>query len=200
MRQVTGRSSNNSTTKASIRLASGGRFFSATNLSNVAENGDILVDVDTARVTLVTPQIASELSAADILAINGQTPLSGEVAVLSDEVDGKVAVIAINKAAYETLKELYAERLHFTTPLLLTSHSDEKALVIEVNDNNYYIRLYNNGLQVAEALELCSGEELLYYVANILDIAAVNIPYIYIKGAAKDTVKLLKKYYKVICE
>ena len=66
MRQVTGRSSNNSTNKASIRLASGGRFFSATNLGDVAENGDILVVVDTPRVTLVTPQIASELSAEDI--------------------------------------------------------------------------------------------------------------------------------------
>lgn len=200
MRQVTGRSSNNSTLKASIRLASGGRFFSATNLGNVAENEDIIVDVDTVRVTLVTPQIASELSAEDILAINSQSPLSDEVAVLSDEVDGKIAVIAVNKSAYEQLNSRFGERLYFTTPLLSASHSDEVALAIEVSDNNYYIRLYNNGLQVAEALELRSGDELLYYVANILEIAAVNIPYIYIKGAAKDTVKLLKKYYKVICE
>ena len=200
MRQVTGRSSNNSTLKASIRLASGGRFFSATNLGNVAENEDIIVVVDTVRVTLVTPQIASELSAEDILAINSQSPLSDEVAVLSDEVDGKIAVIAVNKSAYEQLNSRFGERLYFTTPLLSASHSDEVALSIEVSDNNYYIRLYNNGLQVAEALELRSGDELLYYVANILEIAAVNIPYIYIKGAAKDTVKLLKKYYKVICE
>ena len=200
MRQVTGRSSNNSTLKASIRLASGGRFFSATNLANVAENEDVLVVVDTARVTLVTPQIASELSAADILAINGQSPLLDEIAVLSSEVDNKIAVIAVNQSAYEQLNSRFGNRLHFTSPLLSVSHSDEVALAIEVSDNNYYIRLYNNGLQVAEALELCSGEELLYYVANILEIAAVNIPYIYIKGAAKDTVKLLKKYYKVICE
>ena len=200
MRQVTGRSSNNSTTKASIRLASGGRFFSATNLGDVVESGDISVVVDTSRVTLVTPQIASELSAEDILAINGQALLSGEVAVVSEEVDGKIAVIAVDKAAFESLTNTYAERLHFTTPLLSASHSDEKALVIEVSDNNYYIRLYHGGLQVAEALELGSGEELLYYVANILEIAAVNIPYIYIKGAAKDTIKLFKKYYKVICE
>ena len=200
MRQVTGRSSSNSTLKASIRLASGGRFFSATNLGNVAENGDVIVVVDTARVTLVTPQIASELSAEDILAINGQSLLTDEVAVLSNEVDGKVAVIAVNKSAYEQLSSRFGERLCFTTPLLSASHSDEVTLVIEVSDNNYYIRLYNNGLQVAEALELCSGEELLYYVANILEITAVNIPYIYIRGAAKDTVNLLKKYYKVICE
>ena len=134
------------------------------------------------------------------MAINGQSLLTDEVAVLSNEVDGKVAVIAVNKSAYEQLSSRFGERLYFTTPLLSASHSDEVTLVIEVSDNNYYIRLYNNGHQVAEALELCSGEELLYYVANILEITAVNIPYIYIRGAAKDTVKLLKKYYKVICE
>ena len=136
MRQVTGRSSNNSTNKASIRLASGGRFFSATNLGDVVESGDISVIVDTPRVTLVTPQIVSELSAEDILAINGQALLSGEVAVVSEEVDGKIAVIAVDKAAFESLTNTYAERLYFTTPLLSASHSDEKALVIEVRDNN----------------------------------------------------------------
>ncbi len=200
MRQVTGRSSNNSTIKASIRLASGGRFFSATKLDNVADGGDIVVTVDTARVTLVTPQIATALSAEDILAINGQALLSDEVAVVSDEVDGKIAVIAVYKGAYELLSEKFSERLHFSSPLLSTTHSEQKALSIEVSENNYYIRLYNGGLQVAEALELASADELLYYVANILDIAQVTIPYIYISGATKECVKLLKKYYKVICE
>ncbi len=200
MRQVTGRSSNNSTIKASIRLASGGRFFSATKLDNVADKGDIVVTVDTARVTLVTPQIAAALSAEDILAINGQALLSDEVAVVSDEVDGKMAVIAVYKGAYELLSEKFSERLHFSSPLLSTTHSEQKALSIEVSENNYYIRLYNGGLQVAEALELASADELLYYVANILDIAQVTIPYIYISGATKECVKLLKKYYKVICE
>lgn len=200
MRQVTGRSSNNSETKASIRLASGGRFFSAINLSSVAEEGDIVVTVDTPRVTLVTPQIAAALSAEDILAINGQTLLSDEVAVLSDEVDGKIAVIAVYKGAYELLSEKLSERLHFTSPLLSATHNEQKALSIEVSENNYYIRLYNSGLQVAEALELTSADELLYYVANILEIARVTIPYIYICGATKECVKLLKKYYKVICE
>lgn len=200
MRQVTGRSSNNSTIKASIRLASGGRFFSATKLDNVADKGDIVVTVDTPRVTLVTPQIATALSAEDILAINGQTLLSDEVAVLSDEVDGKIAVIAVYKSAYELLSEKFSERLHFSSPLLSTTHSEQKGLSIEVSENNYYIRLYNGGLQIAEALELTSADELLYYVANILEITQQPTPYIYISGANKECVKLLKKYYKVICE
>lgn len=200
MRQVTGRSSNNSTIKASIRLASGGRFFSAINLSNVADKGDIVVTVDTPRVTLVTPQIAAALSAEDILAINGQALLSDEVAVLSDDVDGKIAVIAVYKGAYELLSEKFSERLHFSSPLLSTTHSEQKGLSIEVSENNYYIRLYNGGLQIAEALELTSADELLYYVANILEITQLPTPYIYISGANKECVKLLKKYYKVICE
>ena len=200
MRQVTGRSSNNSTIKASIRLASGGRFFSASMCNNVAENGDVVVMVDTPRTTLVTSQMATELTAEKILAINGQSLLSDEVAVFSNAVDGKVAAIAVNRNAYEQLSARFGDRLCFASALLSTDHADETAMVVEVAQNTYYIRLYNNGLQVAEALELYAAEELLYYVANILDIAAVKIPYIYIKGAEKDCVKLLKKYYKVICE
>jgi hypothetical protein len=47
--------------------------------------------------------------------------------------------------------------------------------------------LYNNGLQLAEALDLASEDELLYYVANILDIAATDIP-IYINSGEKKVI------------
>ena len=200
MRQVTGRSSKNSTIKASIRLASGGRFFSASMVENVAEEGDIVVTIDTPRATLVTAQILSELSAETILAINGQNLLSSEVAVVSDAIDNKLAVIALDKKAHDLLVEKFSERLHFTSPLLSTTHSDKNAFIIETADSStYYLRLYNNGLQLAEALDLASEDELLYYVANILDIAATDIP-IYINSEEKKVIRLLKKYYKVICE
>ena len=72
-------------------------------------------------------------------------------------------------------------------------------MVIEVVDSICYIRLYDNGLKIAEAIEVSSPDELLFYVANILKISGLtNIP-IYINGP-KDTVKRIKKYYKVICE
>ena len=53
MRQETGRNSKNSETKASIRLASGGRFFSASMLDEIADKSVIEVIIDTPRVTLV---------------------------------------------------------------------------------------------------------------------------------------------------
>ena len=72
MRQVTGRSSNNSESKASIRLASGGRFFSASTLAGVVAEGGVDVIIDTARVTLIPEQMAGTTSPEQFLAITGQ--------------------------------------------------------------------------------------------------------------------------------
>ena len=199
MRLVTGRSSKNSTTKTSIRLTSGGRFFSASTLSGVADSGDITITVDTTRCTLIPSEMVGTLSTEQILSINGLAPHSDEVVVVSDAVEGKVAIIAIAKSAFDALSALSGVTLHFTSPLLSTTHSTERAMAIEICDEICYIRLYNDGLKVAEALTISSTDELLYYVANILDITECNDIPIYIIGS-KDAAKKVKKYYKVICE
>ncbi len=200
MRQVTGRSSNNSESKASIRLASGGRFFSASTLAGIAEGADVDVIIDTARVTLVPQQMAESVSAERLLAITGQSPLTDEVAIFSDAVNEKVAVVAVNKDVYETLMSRLGSKMHIYSPLQSDNYSHGRGLVIEVSENICYLRLYNNGLQLAEAVDVESYDELLYYVANILNLAkeSNDIP-MYIMGSNK-AYKLLKKYYTVICE
>ena len=200
MRQVTGRSSNNSTSKASIRLSSGGRFFSASTLAGVATDGGVDVIIDTARVTLIPELMAGTTSPEQFLAITGQSPLVDEVAVLSSAVDGKIAVLAVNKEALEALTTHFGDNMHIISPLLDNRYSHGRGLAIEISESICYLRLYNNGLKVAEAIDVESYDELLYYVANILNISqeSNDIP-IYIIGP-KKAYKLLKKYYTVICE
>ena len=200
MRQVTGRSSNNSTSKASIRLSSGGRFFSASTLAGVVAEVGVDVIIDTARVTLIPEQMANTTSPEQFLAITGQSPLADEIAVLSDVVDNKIAAVAVNKAAFEALTAHFGENLHIISPLLDNRYSHGRGLAIEVSESICYLRLYDNGLKVAEAIEIESYDELLYYVANLLNLTQMgsDIP-IYIIGS-KKAYKLLKKYYTVICE
>ncbi len=200
MRQVTGRSSNISTNKASIRLASGGRFFSASSFGHSQEDGDVVVCIDTVRVTLLPQTLAHTISAGNALAITGQGAEENEIAIYSEPCNDMLAAIAISKECYQSLVSMYSSQLKITTPLLSTSHSDEKCLALEIADNICYIRLYNDGLKVAEAIEVASAAELVFYITNILNISEVptSIP-IYIIGA-KEYVKALKKYYKVICE
>lgn len=200
MRQVTGRSSNNSENKASIRLASGGRFFSATTLGSIPQSGDVVVCIDTPRVTLVPQALTAEISAANALAITGQAALDDEVAIYSQPCGNICAAIAISRSCYQALVDTLGSRLNITTPLLSISHRGERCIVVEIVESICYIRLYNPTLLVAEAIEVASSDELVFYITNILSTTSTptDIP-IYIIGA-KEYIKALKKYYKVICE
>ena len=201
MRQVTGRSSKNSENKASIRLASGGRFFSASTLSNVADCGDVLVCVDTPRVTLIPAPMAGTITAEQALSIVGLAPQGGEVAIYSQPTEERCAAIAIDAKAYAELSNALGSRLKITTPLLNGCQNISNHMAIEVSNGICYLRLYNPGLKLAEALEVDSADELLFYVINIFDSVAIpsDTP-IYIIGGGKEYAKRLKKYYKVICE
>ena len=200
MRQVTGRSSSNSDNKASIRLASGGRFFSASTLGSVPKSGDIFVCIDTPRVTLLPVALTTNISAEQALAITGQAPQSDEIAIFSAPNEGVCAAMAVSKCCYDALSEQLGSRLKVITPLLSTTHSGEYCVVIELVDSICYLRLYNSTLQLAEALEIGGDDELLFYLANILEVTSTptTIP-IYIIGS-HSSAKVLKKYYKVVCE
>ncbi len=200
MRQVTGRSCKNSENKASIRLAMGGRFFSASLLENVADSGDVVVRLYTSKVALLPEDATKSITAEQALAMTGQAVTEEEIAVFSCAADKKCAAMAICRDAAAALSAALGERLKLTSPLLDTSHSTENCLTVEVADGVAYIRLYNSGLQFAEALTVDSADELLYYVSQIFsaESIATDIP-IYIIGN-REYSKLLKKYYRIYQE
>lgn len=187
----------------SIRLVSGGHYFSATTLQESACNAAVVrVVIDTPRVTLVPAELFDKGRATDYLAINGLTAQSDEVVVWSSVDADIIAVIAISRKAKESIENQIKGSIEWYTPLLNTSHSDEECCCIEISSSACYIRIYNKkGLLLAEPLNISNEEELLYYATQIFDIEqiAATSP-IYISGDSNRT-KILKRYFKkVICE
>ena len=198
MRQETGSNPISNNKVVSIQVKLGGRSFSADKIAIDQDVTAIECIVDTPRVTLAPRQEVSPNSAEELLHIVGKGCCSNEISICSEPQNDIVAVIAIDEKAYETITEKWGSRVRFSSPLLDMRHCDEDCLTIDMRENVCYIRLFDGGLQRAEAFEVDSTEDVLYYANEWLD-EEWDTP-IYIKGD-KAAAKLLRKYVKeVICE
>ena len=198
MRPVTGSNPAQSSNYVSIQLTLGGHSFSIATLpADVCNSSEpLLCVIDTPRVTLIPAEIFDSSIADSYLALNGITCRKDEKCVYSEACNGMVAVIAIASKALNELRSKFGERVHFTTPLLDSTHQEEKkALIISCSEHNTYLRLYNDGLRIAEAIETSSPNEILYYIARLSETTELGDTPIYIIGS-KATKKTVKKYYK----
>lgn len=198
MRQETGSNPNSANNKVSIQVKLGGRSFSASRVA-VAEGVEhVEFVIDTPRVTLAPREEVTLDNAAAILRLVGKPCHANEQSVCSELQAEIVAIIAIDGIALEEIVGKWGSRASFTSPLLDMRHSDEHCLTVDVTDKVCYLRLFNDGLQRAEAYEVATPEDTLYYATEWIG-DKIDTP-IYIKGG-NDIAKLLRKYYKrVICE
>ena len=197
MRQETGKSNPAQTTnKVSIQVKLGGRSFSASNV--VANNADVVEFViDTARVTLAPREEVSLDNASLLLALCGKACHINEQSVCSELQNEIVAIMAIDSEALTAIVDKWGDRASFSSPLLDMRHSDESCLTIDTSERVCYMRLFDNGLQRAEANIATTAEDVLYLVTEWL---GGNDTPIYIKGNTAAA-KLLRKYFKrVVCE
>jgi hypothetical protein len=184
--------------KVSIQVKLGGRSFSTHNIA-IADNVEhIEVVIDTPRVTLAPREHISLDTASELLRIVGKPCRNNEQSVCSELQADIVAVMAIDCSALASIVEQWGSRASFTSPLLDMRHSEEVCLTIDITDEVCYMRLFDNGLQRAEAFTISTADDILYLVTEWLrDNKATPI---YIKGGNSAT-KLLRKYFKqVICE
>ena len=198
MRPVTGSNPAQSSNYVSIQLTLGGHSFSIATLPAEIDNSSkpLLCIVDTPRVTLIPAEIFDPSIASSYLALNGIACHKDEECVYSEACNGVVAVMAIASMALNELRSKFGERVHFTTPLLDSTHQEEKkALIISCSEHNTYLRLYNDGLRIAEAIETSSPNEILYYIARLSETTELGDTPIYIIGS-EATKKAVKKYYK----
>ena len=197
MRQETGSNPNQAPKKVSIQVKLGGRSFSAENYGSYDDAEQVEFIIDTPRVTLAPREAVSLDTANDILRLVGKPCHSNEQSVCSNLQDSVVAVLAIDRDALEAILNKWGSKASFSTPLLDMRHSKERCATIDISEKTCYIRLFDNGLQRAEAFDATTSEDVLYLASEWLKDS--HIP-IYIKGSA-ETAKLLDKYYKqVICE
>ena len=197
MRQEIGSNLAINNKKVSIQVKLGGRSFSADNIVVADDVEQVEFVIDTPRVTLAPKGEVSFNNAAELLRIAGKPCRNNELAVCSKVQHDIVAAIAIDSDALRSIMALEGVDVEFTTPLLDMRHCTENCITLDVTERVCYARLFDNGLQCAEAFDATIAEDVLCVVAEWLK--SNDIP-IYIKGDA-GTLKLLRKYYKrVICE
>ena len=197
MRQETGSNPISVNKKVSIQVKLGGRSFSADNTTVAEDIEQVEIVVDTPRVTLAPREEVSLDTASKLLEIAGKPCRINEQSVCSELQADIVAIMAIDCDALTAIIEKWGSKASFTSPLLDMRHSDEKCLTIDISENVCYMRLFDDGLQRAEAFDATTPEDVLYLATELADSGLTPI---YIKGG-KAAAKLLHKYYKrVICE
>lgn len=186
----------------SIRLKSGGHSFSASELGAEVRSASQPVEVVvlTAKTTLVPAEFFDGEHAADYLAEVGLAPSADECAVYSKAVNGVVAVMAINKACYDTLKVSIPAGVAFTSPLLGDS-TLQKGSVIHLEERVMFVNVYDGGLRFAEAFECENDADVLYYLATVNEVYGIYNMYARAMGDVKHLQKLLKPIFKnLVCE
>jgi len=197
MRQETGSNHTLTNKKVSIQVKLGGRSFSADNFAAREDVEQVEFVIDTPRVVLAPRAEVSLDTASELLRIIDKPCRSNEQSVCSELQADIVAVMAIDNDALAAIINKWGSRASFTSPLLDMRHCEESCLTIDASEKVCYMRLFDNGLQRAEAFTATTPEDILYVVAEWI---SSNKTPIYIKGN-KATAKLLRKYFKrVICE
>ena len=197
MRQETGSNPISNNKKVSIQVKLGGRSFSADKIVVAEDTEQVEFVVDTPQVILAPREEVSLDTASELLHIVGKPCRSNELSVCSELQADIVAIMAIDADALTSIIAKWGSRATFTSPLLDMRHSEVSCLTIDESDKVCYMRLFDGGLQRAEAFDATTPEDILYLVGEWLNDKATPI---YIKGGS-ETVKLIRKYYKqVICE
>lgn len=144
--------------------------------------------------------------AASLLRIAGIAPATGEEIVWSGPVQGRIAVMAVRSETLRALESRPHVRLHHTSPLLddrEEAATGERAVSIRAEKSGLlYIKVYDGGLQFAEALR-CDGEEDLRYLMERLrdTFPALGDSTLRLSGAEiPELRKRLKPYFRrIVC-
>ena len=197
MRQETGSNPILTDKKVSIQVKLGGRSFSAENINIADDVEQVEFIIDTPRVTLAPREEVALDTASELLRIVGKPCRNNEQSVCSELRADIVAIMAIDSNALTAIISKWGSRATFISPLLDMRHSEETCLTIDVTDKVCYMRLFDNGLQRAEAFDATTPEDILCAAAEWTGSGKTPI---YIKGD-KSIAKFLRKYFKrVICE
>ena len=172
---------------------SGGHSFSAAELDQIvkSESGSVVVEVVTHKTTLVPATVFQTEAAVQYLKMVGLAPALDEVVVYSPEVDGVVAVMALNKECFAHLSLLLGDAVAFVSPLLL-GHRPKDGALVDLLGDVLYVRIFNGGMLFGEAVEVSSDADMLFAVESI-----DKVYHIYnMRVRARGDVERLKRCFK----
>lgn len=186
--------------KVSIRLLSGGHSFSSRDIDAVAAAGHVVVELSTFKTTLVPAAMLNMDDVSAHLRAVGLAPAFNERVVCSEAFSGMVAVMAISIECYDYIAERLAHGVSFTSPLLVALPSEEGS-VLSLYGDTLYVVVYKSGLRFAEAFEVKSDADILYYAESVNRVYGIYN----IHARAKGDVARLKSvcgsmFRNIVCE
>lgn len=198
------RSSMNPTSKSyvSIQLPLGGHSFSRANLEKIdkTKGSSVVATLPTAKCVAVPAEVFNKEEAHSYLQASGITVASDECVVYSNTSESVVAVMAINAECHKLLSSKYGDSLSYTTPLL-NSPTLEQGTVLHLSQGVLYIRVANEGLRLAEVVEVATDGDILYYLENIHRVFNIYNMYARAEGETQRLMTICKKLFtKIVCE
>lgn len=180
----------------SIRLMSGGHSFSPNAIMSLANGASYLkAEIITPKTTLVPSQMFDKSRATEYLAFVGIAPDNDEVVVCSDEVDGKVAVMAMSKDCYAQLSLAFGNNITFTSPLI-QGHAPKQGALIDLVGDVLYVRVFNAQMLFGEAVEVIGDADLRYAIEKINHVYNIYNMHVRARGDVDRLVKCCDKKFK----
>ena len=198
------RSSMSTTPKSyvSIQLPLGGHSFSRADLDKIVADAEshMVATLHTAKCVAVPAEVFRKEDCASYLASSAIAVESNECVVYSNTEQPIVAVMVVNKECHELLSTSYGTRLHYTTPLLLTP-APEQGTVLHLNAGVLYIRVVNDGLRLAEVIQVTNDADILYYLERTHRAFNIYNMYARAEGETQRLMSIGKKIFtKIVCE
>ena len=181
---------------------SGGHSFSSADIE-AARNASqpVVVNLISAKTTLVPAELFDKEHAIDYLHDVGLYPAHNECVVYSKENEGIVAVMAINAECYKQLQEAVTHGLSFIMPLMEEYEEMYKGCAIHLEGDVLYVYINDNGLRFAEVMECTTDADVLYYLTKIGEAYNFNNMYARATGDTKRLLPLTKHLFKdIVCE
>lgn len=174
--------------KVSIWLESDGHTFS--NRVEAKRGDKVEVVVDTFKTALVPEQYLDTEDSARHLRDIGISVTADERVVHSTPTNGIVAVMAVVGSTLATLREQYPN-VTFTSPLLL-GEPLERGTLLELRTNTLYVRIYDDGLRFAEAINIESEGDLLFALESLNRTYGIYNMYARAKGNTEAIARITK--------
>ena len=205
MRQVTGNNIQISANKVSIQLPLGGHSFSLEQAAEACRNTTVETvecTVLTPRTTLVPRECFDAAAAEHYLRIAGLGCRTNETAVTSDTSARIVAVMAADAGCVRGLREMFGDRVTFTSPLCGNQNYSEPTVWLHRTGDLIYIKIYRPVLRLAEALEISSDTDVLQLLYDLRGAYDADSCTIVCSGERCEHLrrKLAKYYRHVKCE
>lgn len=200
MKQETGSNPAAASKEMSIRLRPDGHSFPAVSPAEFETAERIRCCVLTHKTVLVPNEVFERESAANYLALAGLGCAESECAVCSDPLREQVAVMAVDEGRLRQLTEAAGDRIVYTSPLLHRPDFAERGVWLMHADGLLYVKVYDNGLRLAEAVRAQGTTDVLYYLGRLdRSFPLENHPLVL---SGSDTLaRQLRKYYPdVRCE